>query len=123
MTQSQKLTPHDHAAIERGLRAFSREPFSVELARFLCASPDAKHLKEWAEKYPDKWANAVAALAKLAGYSEKIEIDRTGSIHHLESLSDAHLEQELQKAFDAIRGLVAQKSTRIIDITPEKSLG
>ena len=48
-----------------------------------------------ADQYPDRWAQGLAIAGRLAGYTEKLEIDGTVDINHLHRLSDAELELKI----------------------------
>src|SRR5262245_195299 len=73
------------------LRALSRAPFRRVLSRYLEAMPDLEALAAQAEQYPDRWAQGLAIAGRLAGYSDRTEVDHTGTIHHVHHLSDAEL--------------------------------
>jgi hypothetical protein len=70
------------------LNALSRQPFRDVLARFLGCAPTAEAIAAQAERYPDRWAQCVALLARLSGYNEHLEIEGT-YVHKGETLSDA----------------------------------
>lgn len=78
--------------IERSYRA----PFKDVLATMMQCRPDAINIFQWANEHPDRWANAVAVFAKLAGYHEKIEIEEHKHLH-VHELSDAELLQRLSE--------------------------
>jgi len=45
------------------------------LGRYLQATPDLEALAAQAEKFPDRWAQGLAIAGRLAGYTEKLEIE------------------------------------------------
>ena len=98
--------PLDQEHLENMLSSLSREPFTQELARFLISSPAQAKIREFAEKYPDRWAQAVAILARLTGYSEKIDVDVSGTIRHVRELSDVDLAKRLEQIESDLQSLV-----------------
>lgn len=69
-----------------------RGPFQEVLALCIGATPTQKRLIEFADEYPDRWAAMMGQLAKLAGYSEKIEHNHQHAhLHAIGQLSDSQL--------------------------------
>lgn len=78
------------------LQALSREPFQEVLALCLQATPTPARLREFAADYPDRWANMLAIMGRLAGFSDKVEtINRHTHAHVVATLSDAELLSKL----------------------------
>ena len=75
--------------------ALSRAPFRRVLTRYLQAIPDLEALAAQAERYPDRWAQGLAIAGRLAGYSEKLDVDVSGELLHAHTLSDAELEAKI----------------------------
>ena len=86
-------TIHEKELLDK-ITVLSREPFSEILALFLDAKPNRKSVNESANKSPDRYAQSVAVFARLAGYSDKLEIEASVS-HNMKSLSDATLRAKL----------------------------
>lgn len=81
--------------IEAELHQLSRDPFRRELAKLLGNAPSDDALTRIAERNPDRWAQALAILGKLAGFSDKLEVQ--ANVHaQLSSMSDSELEQRLR---------------------------
>jgi hypothetical protein len=79
------------------------------LARAIIAAPSEAKLKEFAGKAPDRWAQSVTQLAKLSGFSEKIEVVK--DIHHwIHNASDADL---MKKNIELERQLLELKGEAI----------
>ena len=70
----------------------SREPFQEVLTHLLEAAPNREDVHAFAKRYPDRWAQAVAILARLGGYHDKLQIDAT-VILDVARMSDAELLQ------------------------------
>ena len=111
------ITPDDLRR-ER-LAELGREPFTEQLDQWLREWSDAlagadapKRLRDWMLKHPDRAAQAQAIFARLAGYTEKLEV-RTGAT--LDSLSDAELEREVSRRLnlpiEQLRALAARPVT------------
>ena len=78
------------------LQALSREPFQEVLALCLQATPTPQRLREFAADYPDRWANMLAIMGRLAGFSDKVETtSRNLHVHAVTALSDAELLSKL----------------------------
>ena len=75
---------------------FSRGPFRDILVDILSAKPDKKSLQAFANKYPDRWAQALTIVARLSGYAEKKEETKNINVM-IHSMSDAELLAELGK--------------------------
>lgn len=70
-----EVSPDENVAeLHRELKKQMREPFSRALQRILKFRPTADALQKFANKSPDRWAQAVAILANLAGYEKGINI-------------------------------------------------
>lgn len=101
------------------LEAMSREPFREALADFLGASPSKEDIEEWAKTRPDRWAQGLSIVARLSGYTDKLEIE--GNVHHLvHQLSDSDLKQRLEqlRSEEPIEGEFTEVDD---DIPPEET--
>ena len=96
----------DHVAA--ALEARSREPFVDVLAQFMTAVPDPEAIKAFAEKHPDRWAQAAAAFGRLAGYHQKLEVD-TSLGKAVSQMSDMELMERFQEAQAQLAGQGDQK--------------
>lgn len=89
--------------IRQKLQTYDRSPFMDVLLSFLEGSPSPDAIKAFAERNPDKWASAMASVARIAGYTEKTEINQ--SVHVTVSrMSDSQVEDRL-KALQAQIGI------------------
>lgn len=78
------------------LRRQARDPFRRAIMRLLAYRPSAEALQNFANKYPDKWASAVNALAPLAGFEKGINV--TLRLVPVDQMSDRDLLDEFIKA-------------------------
>lgn len=83
------------------LRNYDRAPFMDLLNKWIEHSPNEKDLKLLAEQKPHMYINAMASLARMAGFTEKKEINVTGSID-FHAMGDSQLEDELAKRLSDI---------------------
>lgn len=60
---------------------------------WLNEAPDPANLREWANKYPDRWATAISQIAKVAGFSERREVANFN--FNVADLSDSQLEDQM----------------------------
>jgi len=92
-----QFPPYTRDMMLAEIEQFGRGPFRNALADLLEAKPSVEKLSAFAERFPDRWAQATTIIAKLAGYTEKTEI--IGNINILiHQMSDSALLQELQKS-------------------------
>ena len=90
--------------IDGSLRAqitqLSRDPFRDVLAQLLGVKLTPEALDAFANKSPDRWAQAVVQFAKPAGYTERLEVNHSGGIMALvaevQAMSDAQLEARVE---------------------------
>jgi hypothetical protein len=84
------------SSISAALHARSQKPFTDVLAALIGALPDPKAIKFFANRYPHKWAQAVATFARLAGYHEKIEVKGNIALD-FSGMSDVELIERLAR--------------------------
>ena len=84
--------------IRRKLRTYDRAPFIDLLGAWLECGPSAQAIIEFSEKFPDRYASALLAISRVAGFAERREISAeiTGKLQ-LESMSDSQLEDKLRE--------------------------
>jgi hypothetical protein len=87
------------------LRTYSRDPFRKVLAKWLKNGPTDEDIQAQAKKHPDRWAQGTAMLGKLSGFSDRLEVDVSGELHHVHHLSDLELEAELTQLEQKIASL------------------
>lgn len=84
------------ADVRRLLDDQSRKPFADFLALLLGAHPTEQNILDFANRNPDKWAQAVNTFSKLTGYREEFEV--THNIYSLVMhMSDMDLEHKLRE--------------------------
>ena len=85
-------------------RGLSREPFIDTLAYVIGFQPTPVALRDFADKHPDRWANALSTLARLSGFHDKVEVENNINIT-IGKMGDAELEEQLadvQKQLSAL---------------------
>ncbi len=94
----------DGKAVAAHIDQLSREPFRDVLERLLGAEPSPEKVREFAEKYPDRWAQACAIFGRLGGYHEKAQVSHhhTHAMIELTTLSDAELSERLQTTLEKL---------------------
>jgi len=98
--------------LKNHLDHYSREPFKKMLVPALANQPDPGKIKVFANKAPDRYAQYLIQIAKLAGYNEKLEVDF--SFKPLHNLADSELRTMLRDLTIKLRQLEA------IDVTAEQ---
>ena len=88
------------------LEGMSRSPFLHVLADILECKPDLEEMQAFANKNPDRWAQAVSVFARLSGFHDKLDI--THNVHvRITQMGDAELLQRLEEL-----------QREMIDVTP-----
>ena len=107
-TNGKPLSTRDE--IMEVLMRYSREPFMQALAEVMECRPDKEDLMRFASKSPDRFFQAVAILARLSGFTEKLEV--THNIHaRVSTMSDAELDAELE-------ALVIDVDSEVVHVQP-----
>jgi len=88
------------ATIAERVAVLSRSPFRDQVARILNCAPTDEAIVALAEKNPDRWGQLLAIVARLGGYTEKLEVEGT-LVHTVNALSDAELAAKIA-AFDQL---------------------
>ena len=90
--------------IEAHLRQLSRQPFLELLARVIRCEPSEESLRAHSNKNPDRWAQILAILGRLGGFSDRVSFAGNLSLVNIENMSDMELinrlnelEEQLQK--------------------------
>lgn len=79
----------------------NRQPFLDVLEGWLRAAPKPENLENFANTHPDKWANSMVSLARIAGFTEKSEVQHNVAVT-VKHMSDSQLEDELQKRLEEL---------------------
>lgn len=88
----------DSEDILREVQNLLRSPFQTELSKILVCSPDRESIRAFANKYPDRWAQAVAIMSRLSGYSDKLELTGSLSVEaKTRTMSDMELDEEIKR--------------------------
>ena len=94
-----EISPVDVAA---EITVLMREPFQRALASMMQCAPDPDSIKNFAKKSPDRWAQAVSQLARLAGYHD--ESVPNINVLLIGQLSDADLMKRLSNLRNPLKG-------------------
>lgn len=109
------------AALEmvgRQLAAMSREPFRRLLAQLIGAAPTPEALRRFADKSPDRWAQALSILGGLAGYERGVvEVN----IFNIKGLSDSELMARLAEVEAQVAA--ARRLPRTLDVADAEVVG
>ena len=108
MTMPAHMPTFSSADVLKQLDVLSRQPFRDITARLLSNSPTDQQLKAFAEKSPDRWAQAVAIFARLGGFHDKLEIE--GALKLTKDMSDSEVLiaiEELERKLQA-SGMISQ---------------
>lgn len=73
-----------------------REPFKHLLAEVLENAPTPEAIRALAKRDPSRYGQLLAIVARLAGYTDRLQVDANVTTH-IKDLSDAELLQRLAK--------------------------
>lgn len=65
--------PQHNQPVSELLAEQNRAIFYPSISEAINSAPTKSEWKRFSGRFPDRWANAVSALARLAGYSDKTE--------------------------------------------------
>jgi len=82
--------------LRKALSRYDRQPFMDVLAAWLECAPEPEDVMTFARKKPDLYVNAVTSLARLAGFTEKREVEVNHTLR-LGALSDSQLEDRAKR--------------------------
>ena len=99
------------------LRKYDRSPFQDLLAIWLESMPDAASIEAFAKRAPDKYAMSLGQIARVAGYTEKIETQHNVNIN-IGNMSDSQVEDELRKRMQEL-GVVDATYEEVTQDVPE----
>jgi hypothetical protein len=109
------ITPEKLAELGQDVEGLLRRPFRRELARILGCAPTDAAIVKFSRRFPDRWGQLVAIFGRLAGYSERLEVE-ANLAHQINTLSDAEviarleaIELELGKQSRALPGAGASE--------------
>lgn len=123
-------TEAEAKAAERALRrravlaqisTLDRGLFHKELGKVLACAPTAAALHEYAQKNPDRYYQALAIVARLAGYSERPEdgASKASLFTHISSMSDSELADRLAQMDAKLDELLDRKPAKPVVIEAE----
>ena len=108
----------DGDGIALAISKLSREPFQEVLTLLIEAAPDREDVHAFAKRYPDRWAQAVAILARLGGYHDKLQIDASITLD-VARMSDAEL---LQRYAETEARLAALETGEAGEVVPFRKI-
>lgn len=100
------------AATMRELASFSRVPFRKLLGELIGAAPTAEAIKAFAEKHPDRWAQAVTIFAGLAGFEKGLV---SLNVYNVGAMSDVQLLAEIAAGDEGLAKLGLRRAPVVID--------
>jgi hypothetical protein len=102
------------------LERLNRTPFRDILAEALGCAPNAKAMRKYFNRFPDRFAQTITQFAKLAGYSEKTEINQTNIYAIIAGASDAELMARLTKALETLGTQPTPKTIEHVTTTTDE---
>jgi hypothetical protein len=103
------ITPERRAAAldmtMRYLVGMNRSPFRRVLAELLECKPTPEAMRRFADKYPDRWAQAVSIMGGLSGFERGIvEVN----VFNIKGMSDSELMKRLEQVRDEVRAITGR---------------
>jgi len=105
--------PIDLEKIETDIQNLCRSPFRAELSRILGCQPDQDSIQAFAKKHVDRFYQSVAIMGRLAGFSDKLEVEGNLSMK-IKQMSDMELLAEHEKIRRKIKEELRQELTEEI---------
>ena len=104
------------AALQR-LQNLDREAFRLDLAKWLLGAPSIEQIAAYAAKNPDRWAQGLAVMARLSGYTERPEEapGSTSLFASITKISDADLLARLTDIDAKLGALAGQHQPETIE--------
>lgn len=87
-------------AIANKLLRLDRGPFRDMLVELMGCAPEPAAMREFADKHPDKWAQAVTMMAGLAGFEKGVVVNL--GVLNVGGMTDAQLIEEATRAGVAV---------------------
>lgn len=104
------------ATLQR-LQNLDREAFRLDLAKWLLGAPSMEQIAAYAAKNPDRWAQGLAVMARLSGYTERPEEapGSTSLFASITKISDADLLARLTDIDAKLGALTGQHQPETIE--------
>lgn len=99
----------DGDEIAAAITNLSRQPFRDVLSRLIEAEPDVGSVREFAKKYPDRWAQSLAIIGRLSGFNEKLEVETNIAVN-VTQMSDSELLSQLAELDEKLKALPSLKN-------------
>ena len=81
------------AALGKQVALLMREPFQKLLVDVIRGAPTVENIQAYAARFPDKWGQLAAIMARLAGFNDEVTVKHR--FEDVRTLSDAELLAEL----------------------------
>lgn len=99
------------------LKQYDRMPFLDLLATWIECAPDPESVIAFAEKHPDRYMYAVSQMGRLAGFTEKKEVEVDVQFH-IRHMSDSQLEDH----FRAMAYKLGMQVPEMLELSPAKAI-
>lgn len=98
-------------ALLNQLQSLDRGAFRDQLIAVLMAAPSVEAVARYAERAPDRYYQALAIVARLAGYSERPEdgASHAGVFAQIHTLSDSELAARLRSMDQKLSALLGRE--------------
>ena len=122
MNRPQYMTPaFTGDDLRKALSRYDRQPFMDVLAAWMECAPTAEEVLAFAAKKPDAYIKAVSDLARMAGYTDKREVEVNLNLK-LGAMSDSQLEDRMRELANTLNMELPQidsgaDDAQVIDIT------
>lgn len=108
--------------LKQEFERYSRQPFVECLAEIIQCVPEREALQEFANQYPDRWANAVKTMASLSGYHDKLEIENNIYLD-IQGMGDAELLSKLDFLDAQLIKQEASDKAKVIEYSEDSENG
>ena len=108
--------------LKQEFERYSRQPFVECLAEIIQCVPEREALQEFANQYPDRWANDVKKMASLSGYHDKLEIENNIYLD-IQGMGDAELLSKLDFLDAQLTKQEASDKAKVIEYSEDSENG
>jgi len=87
----------DPEAVLKHIKQLSVEPFYPLVAQLIACPPTAAAIQAYANKYPDKYYQALTMAIRMVGYHKDAPVTQNNYFMVIQGMSDSELRQLNQK--------------------------
>lgn len=99
--------------LEKDMQRFDRRSFRAALAEIMGCRPTPRAMWEFAQKHPDRWAQAATILGQLAGFERGVNVNI--NVRDVTQLPDSELLDEVRRLGIEVKALARGATGEVVD--------